>query len=136
MRRQQLALQSKLHEKDAEIVRLTNQVVNKTLATVTESELESRIRALTENLIQKQMIIENLQTERHSLSLQLERVSVSVEKFYFFAQLLLQITFFPSENAQRSRNCRRPSLFHFHQYRRVRGDDDIQSSDIFEGESF
>ncbi len=39
-------------------------------------ELEQRIRHLTENLIQKQTLIEALQTDKNSLTYQLERIDV------------------------------------------------------------
>lgn len=45
---------------------------------VGQSELESRIHSLTENLIQKQTVIEALTSEKMSLSMQLERTQVDV----------------------------------------------------------
>lgn len=41
-----------------------------------DAELEDRVKSLTENLIQKQTIIETLHTEKNSLVLQLERLEV------------------------------------------------------------
>lgn len=46
------------------------------MSTSTEGELESRVRSLTESLIQKQTMLESLSTEKNSLSLQLERLEV------------------------------------------------------------
>ena len=47
--------------------------MSKKLSTATESELETRLHHLTENLIQKQTLVESLSTEKNSLKLQLER---------------------------------------------------------------
>lgn len=41
-----------------------------------QEELENRVHAITDNLIQKQTLIERLSTEKNSLSLQLERLEV------------------------------------------------------------
>ena len=41
-----------------------------------KAELESRLRELTESLIQKQTTLETLNSERHSLNLQMERMQV------------------------------------------------------------
>jgi len=46
------------------------------MSSSTENELESRVRSLTESLIQKQTMLEALSTDKHSLSLQLERLEV------------------------------------------------------------
>ena len=52
------------------------QLLAKSYTTTSEAELEKRVRALTENLIQKQTVIEALSTEKSSLVLQLERLEV------------------------------------------------------------
>jgi len=52
---------------------LTTKAVNAS----SEEELENRLHALTETLIQKQAMIEALSTEKSSLGLQLERVEVT-----------------------------------------------------------
>ena len=41
-----------------------------------QTELEARVRSLTENLIQKQTVVETLTTEKTSLTLQLDRAQV------------------------------------------------------------
>uniref|UniRef100_A0A914WIR4 Golgin-84 n=1 Tax=Plectus sambesii TaxID=2011161 RepID=A0A914WIR4_9BILA len=74
LRRQHSAVQSKLQEKDAEIARLMSQSTARSLNVSSNGELEQRIRLLTENLIQKQTLIEALQTDKNSLGLQLERL--------------------------------------------------------------
>ena len=51
------------------------------MSSTTEYELESRVRELTESLIQKQTMVEALSTEKNSLGLQLERLGVSVVCF-------------------------------------------------------
>uniref|UniRef100_A0A915IK20 Golgin-84 n=1 Tax=Romanomermis culicivorax TaxID=13658 RepID=A0A915IK20_ROMCU len=78
LRRQHLVLQNKLREKDTEIARLINQVAQRTPKSANENEQDLRIKQLTENLIQKQTVIEALQTDKQSLNLQLERL----EKLY------------------------------------------------------
>ena len=40
-------------------------------------ELESRLREVTESLIQKQTLVEALSSEKNSLNLQLQRAKVS-----------------------------------------------------------
>jgi len=52
--------------------KLTTKAVNAS----SEAELENRLHALTETLIQKQAMIEALSTEKSSLGLQLERLEV------------------------------------------------------------
>ena len=51
------------------------------MSSTTEYELESRVRELTESLIQKQTMVEALSTEKNSLGLQLERLGVGVHVF-------------------------------------------------------
>ena len=53
--------------------KLTTKAVNAS----SQEELENRLHALTETLIQKQAMIEALSTEKSSLGLQLERVEVT-----------------------------------------------------------
>ena len=54
-----------------------SQLATKSMSSTTEYELESRVRELTESLIQKQTMVEALSTEKNSLGLQLERLGVS-----------------------------------------------------------
>lgn len=65
---------SQIQERENEIQKLRNQLATKALTSTSEEELENRVRALTENLIQKQTLIEALSTEKNSLVLQLERL--------------------------------------------------------------
>lgn len=65
---------SQLQERENEIQKLRNQLATKALTSTSEEELGNRVRALTENLIQKQTLIEALSTEKNSLVLQLERL--------------------------------------------------------------
>jgi hypothetical protein len=53
----------------------------KSLNSSNDKELENRLHLLTENLIQKQTLIEALQSEKHSIFLQLERTEVSRENY-------------------------------------------------------
>ncbi len=46
----------------------------KSASSTSQIELESRLRALTESLIQKQTMLEALSTEKNSLVMQLERM--------------------------------------------------------------
>lgn len=71
------------------------------MSTTSEKELENRLHLLTENLIQKQTLIEALQSEKHSIFLQLERTEVnSLQKtnLYFILDLLI---YFNLETATR-----------------------------------
>ena len=95
LHKQKLNLSNRLQEREGEIERLRNQVIiaifkiqkifliffilkltTKNLGSTTEKELENRLHLLTENLIQKQTLIEALQSEKHSIFLQLERSEV------------------------------------------------------------
>lgn len=67
-------LQSRIKDREEEIQKLRNQLTNKTLSNSSQSELESRLHQLTETLIQKQTMLENLSTEKNSLVFQLERL--------------------------------------------------------------
>lgn len=60
-----------------------SQLTTKSISSTSESELESRVRALTESLIQKQTILEALSTEKNSLILQLERLGVRKTSFRY-----------------------------------------------------
>lgn len=69
-------LLTRIKDKDGEIEKLRKQLVSKRSASnanCSNEELETRIKNLTENLIQKQVYVEQLTSERHSLKLQLER---------------------------------------------------------------
>ena len=46
------------------------------MSSTSQTELENRLHALTESLIQKQTMLEALGTEKNSLVLQLERMEV------------------------------------------------------------
>ncbi|KAL3873305.1 hypothetical protein ACJMK2_036441 [Sinanodonta woodiana] len=74
LHKQKTAFQSRLSDRETEIDKLRNQLSTKSMSSTTEYELESRVRALTESLIQKQTIVEALSTEKNSLTLQLERL--------------------------------------------------------------
>ncbi|XP_005343534.1 golgin subfamily A member 5 [Microtus ochrogaster] len=71
-------LQSRIKDREEEIQKLRNQLTNKTLSNSSQSELESRLHQLTETVIQKQTMIENLSTEKNSLVFQLERLEQQV----------------------------------------------------------
>ncbi|NXR89890.1 GOGA5 protein, partial [Hypocryptadius cinnamomeus] len=67
-------LQSRIKDREEEIQKLRNQLTNKTLSSSSQTELENRLHQLTETLIQKQTMLENLSTEKNSLVYQLERL--------------------------------------------------------------
>ena len=67
------SLESRIADRDNEIEKLRKQLVAKRSNGQNVEELETRFRNLTENLIQKQTIVEQLTSEKHSLTLQLER---------------------------------------------------------------
>ena len=54
------------------------QLTTKSFSTTSQTELENRLHALTESLIQKQTMLEALSTEKNSLGLQLERLEVGL----------------------------------------------------------
>jgi len=67
------SLESRIADRDLEIEKLRKQLVSKRNNGNNVEELETRFRNLTDNLIQKQTLVEQLSSERHSLQLQLER---------------------------------------------------------------
>ncbi|GIY88749.1 golgin subfamily A member 5 [Caerostris darwini] len=66
--------QTRIQDREIEIEKLRRQLTAKSLSSVSQEELESRLHALTENLIQKQTLVEALSTEKNSLILQRERL--------------------------------------------------------------
>uniref|UniRef100_A0A131X9E4 Putative muscle myosin heavy chain n=1 Tax=Hyalomma excavatum TaxID=257692 RepID=A0A131X9E4_9ACAR len=74
LRRSKEALQQRLSERESELEKLRKQIMTKSMSSTSEAELEARLHALTENLIQKQTLVEALSTEKNSLVLQLERL--------------------------------------------------------------
>ncbi|GFS79728.1 golgin subfamily A member 5 [Nephila pilipes] len=68
------SFQSRIQDREIEIEKLRRQLTAKSLSSVSQDELESRLHALTENLIQKQTLVEALSTEKNSLMLQRERL--------------------------------------------------------------
>ncbi|RNA33410.1 Golgin subfamily A member 5 [Brachionus plicatilis] len=79
--KQKTNLNSKLQDRGAEIEKLRSQLTTKNMGTTTEKELENRLHLLTENLIQKQTLIEALQSEKHSTFLQLERAEKRLQDY-------------------------------------------------------
>ncbi|CAN7994874.1 unnamed protein product [Ixodes hexagonus] len=74
LRRAKDGFRQRLAERDAELEKLRKQIMTKSMSTTSEAELEARLHALTESLIQKQTLVEALSTEKNSLTLQLERM--------------------------------------------------------------
>lgn len=75
-------LQSRIQDREAEIEKLRKQLTAKSLSVSSQSELETRLHALTESLIQKQTVVEALSTEKNSLVLQLERLEQQLREFH------------------------------------------------------
>ncbi|XP_071784235.1 golgin subfamily A member 5-like [Asterias amurensis] len=69
-----MSLQTRLQDREDDIQKLRNQMMAKSASSTSQIELESRLRALTESLIQKQTMLEALSTEKNSLVMQLERM--------------------------------------------------------------
>lgn len=63
-----------LQDKDTELGSLNAKLLS---SSPDKAELESRLRELTESLIQKQTTLETLNSERHSLNLQMQRMQVN-----------------------------------------------------------
>ncbi|CAN7992720.1 unnamed protein product [Ixodes hexagonus] len=74
LRRAKDSFRQRLTERDSELEKLRKQIMTKSMSTTSEAELEARLHALTESLIQKQTLVEALSTEKNSLTLQLERM--------------------------------------------------------------
>ncbi|CAL4105584.1 unnamed protein product [Meganyctiphanes norvegica] len=72
--KQKVSLSSRIQERDQQIDRLRKQIAHKQSSSSSQAELEQRIHALTESLIHKQTTIETLNTEKHSLVMQMERL--------------------------------------------------------------
>ncbi|XP_077965846.1 golgin subfamily A member 5-like isoform X2 [Styela clava] len=78
--RARAAANERLQDKDEEIKKLRSQLMMKSRNAPDESELESRLRQLTETLIQKQTLVETLATEKSSMVLQLERAEGQIKR--------------------------------------------------------
>ena len=70
-----------LNERERELERLRSQLTAKTINHVNDDELEKRLQTLTESLIHKQTIIETLQTDKSSLTMQLERLEKRLDDY-------------------------------------------------------
>jgi chromosome segregation ATPase len=70
-----------LNERERELERLRLQLTAKTINHVNDDELEKRLQTLTESLIHKQTIIESLQTDKSSLTMQLERLEKRLDDY-------------------------------------------------------
>jgi chromosome segregation ATPase len=71
--------QGQLNEREHE--RLRSQLTSKNINHVNNDELEKRLQTLTESLIHKQTIIETLQTDKSSLTMQLERLEKRLDDY-------------------------------------------------------
>ncbi|UJR27552.1 hypothetical protein I4U23_008834 [Adineta vaga] len=72
---------TQLNERERELERLRLQLTAKTINHVNDDELEKRLQTLTESLIHKQTIIETLQTDKSSLTMQLERLEKRLDDY-------------------------------------------------------
>nr|XP_026689699.1 golgin subfamily A member 5 [Ciona intestinalis] len=72
--------QARLRDKEVEVERLRNQLMVRSQSSPQESELESRLRQLTEAVIQKQTQVESLSSEKSSLIVQMERMEGQIKR--------------------------------------------------------
>jgi DNA repair exonuclease SbcCD ATPase subunit len=79
--KQQQMYQRQLTEREGDMERLRSQLTAKTINHVNDEELEKRLQTLTESLIHKQTIIETLQTDKSSLTMQLERLEKRLDDY-------------------------------------------------------
>ncbi len=79
--KQKQMYQGQLTEREHDMERLRLQLTSKTINHVTDDELEKRLQTLTESLIHKQTIIETLQTDKSSLTMQLERLEKRLDDY-------------------------------------------------------
>ncbi|UJR21627.1 hypothetical protein I4U23_024705 [Adineta vaga] len=79
--KQKQIYQGQLNDREHEIERLRLQLTSKTINHVNDDELEKRLQNLTESLIQKQTIIESLQIDKSSLTMQLERLEKRLDDY-------------------------------------------------------
>ena len=74
---QKINFSAKMQDRDVEIEKLRKQLMAKKMSSSSQAEVETRLQALTQNLIQKQTLIEQLTTEKSTLMHQVERMEVS-----------------------------------------------------------
>jgi hypothetical protein len=79
--KQKQMYQGQLIERERDLERLRLQLTSKTINHVNYDELEKRLQTLTESLIHKQTIIETLQTDKSSLTMQLERLEKRLDDY-------------------------------------------------------
>ncbi|CAF1004807.1 unnamed protein product [Rotaria sp. Silwood1] len=79
--KQKQIYQGQLNERERDIERLRLQLTSKTINHANDDELEKRLQTLTESLIHKQTIIETLQTDKSSLTMQLERLEKRLDDY-------------------------------------------------------
>lgn len=72
--RKEQSLQQRVKDRDEDLQRIRKQLLTRSESRPTDVELETRMHALTEHLMQKQTAIENLNTEKHSMIVQIERL--------------------------------------------------------------
>lgn len=98
------SLQTRLKEREEELSKLRQQFFSRSELRPSEEELESRMRILTESLIQKQTAIETLSTERNSLAVQVDRLEQRLREANAPGAHESRITVMPvgSENYPRS----------------------------------
>ncbi|ETE67504.1 Golgin subfamily A member 5, partial [Ophiophagus hannah] len=103
------SLQSRITDREEEIQKLRNQLTNKTLSSSSQTELENRLHQLTETLIQKQTMLENLSTEKNALVYQLERLEQQLKTVQGASTNGSSINMAGIDNSTRMRNV--PVLF-------------------------
>merc|ERR1719192_996364 len=96
----------RVKEMEEEVVLLHQSLAAKEVSLSARPDLETRLSALAENLIDKQTVIESLQTERSSLKLQLERLSSANASSRNYSQTAVNIPFDDHEDSSGGLNAR------------------------------
>lgn len=84
--KQRSSFQTRIQDREIEMDKLRKQLTARQMNSSSNTELESRLSALTESLIQKQTVVETLSTEKTSLVLQLERMEQQMSESRVFAR--------------------------------------------------
>lgn len=113
--RARAATNERLQDKEEEIGKLRSQLMMRSRSAPDETELESRLKQLTEALIQKQTMVETLSTEKSSLVLQLERAEGQIKRLSqeHSSQMTGTVNDGGEAASSHHRNGGQASMFHF-----------------------
>lgn len=99
-------LKKQIHDSEKELERLRSQLTSKMINQTNDDELEKRLQTLTESLIHKQTIIEALQTDKSSLSMQLERLEKRLDDYEMITTKTSVPTSIPIDESEHYENLR------------------------------